>query len=100
MGSLGKHPPIPPRSGRSKAESAIARLAQDVCAGTYSRGAVKGRFVVVPRRAKRELRASNKALVSAIRYGSMQSWLQQKEQQIVLTAAGVYIAKLRLSLPT
>jgi hypothetical protein len=100
MGSLGKRLPIPTENGRSSAERAIALLAMNVCARTYSWGAVKGHFVVSPERAKRELVASDKALLSAIKYGSLHSWLRRKEQRIVLSAAGVYIAKLQLSLPT
>ena len=75
-------------------------VAESVCAIAYKDGRTGSVYAaaldVLPARLNLPLRTIDKALTLAENSG----WLRRRDGRIELTAAGLYIAKLSLNLPT
>jgi len=75
-------------------------VAESICAIAYRDGRIGGLYAaaldVLPPRLNLPQQAVDDALVVAENSG----WLRRRNGQIELTAAGLYIAKLSLKLPT
>ena len=75
-------------------------IAEQICATAYIDGKTGGVYAasldILPRRLEISQPILDEGLVAGIGAG----WLRQHGRQVELTAAGIYIAKMALKLPT
>lgn len=75
-------------------------VAESICAAAYAEGKTDGVFAVVLEGLAGRLQLSEKCLTEALAAGIGCGWLRQGNRRVELTAAGIYVAKLALKLPT
>jgi hypothetical protein len=75
-------------------------IAELICATAYTDGKTGGVFAAALDVLARRLQISPQTLNEALAAGIACGWLRQGAGRIELTAAGIYIAKLTLRLPT
>jgi hypothetical protein len=79
----------------------IGKIVESICATAYTDGKTEGVYAVALTVLPRRLyHISQKALADALVAGIGLGWLRQGTGRIELTAAGIYIAKVVLGLPT
>jgi hypothetical protein len=75
-------------------------VAESICAIAYTDGRIGGVYAaaldVLPRRLNFPRKTIDEALIAGESFG----WFRRRDVQIELTAAGLYMAKLVLKLPT
>jgi hypothetical protein len=77
-----------------------ADIVETICATTYTDGKTDGVYTAALDVLAQRLEISQKTLNEALVTGIDRGWMRQSTGQIELTAAGIYIAKLALKLPT
>jgi hypothetical protein len=77
-----------------------ADIAETICATAYTDGKTDGVYAAALDVLAGRLHISRQTLDEALAAGIGRGWLRQGTGQIELTAAGIYIAKLALKLPT
>jgi hypothetical protein len=75
-------------------------IAESICATAYTDGKTGGIYAAALDVLAQRLQISQLTLNEALAAGIACGWLRQGAGRIELTAAGVYIAKLALKLPT
>jgi hypothetical protein len=75
-------------------------IAEQICATAYTDGKTGGVFSASVDVLARRLDVSQSILDEGVATGIGAGWLRQRGGQVELTAAGIYIAKLALKLPT
>jgi hypothetical protein len=75
-------------------------IAEQICATAYTDGKTGGVYAVALDVLARRLEISQPILNEGLAAGIGAGWLRQGAGRVELTAAGVYIAKLTLKLPT
>jgi hypothetical protein len=75
-------------------------IAEQICATAYTDGKTGGVYAAALDVLARRLKISQEILNEALATGIGCGWLRQGSGQVELTAAGIYIAKLSLKLPT
>jgi hypothetical protein len=77
-----------------------ADIVETLCATAYTDGKTDGVYAAALDVLAQRLQISQQTLDDALTAGIGRGWLRQGTVQIELTAAGIYIAKLALKLPT
>jgi hypothetical protein len=77
-----------------------ADIVRSICTTAYTDGKTDGVYGAALNVLARRLQISQRALNKALVAGMSRGCLRQGTGQIELTAAGIYIAKLALNLPT
>ena len=77
-----------------------ADIAESICATAYTDGKTDGVYAAALDVLAGRLQISQQTLDEALAAGIGHSWLRQGTGQIELSAAGIYVAKLALKLPT
>jgi transcription initiation factor TFIIIB Brf1 subunit/transcription initiation factor TFIIB len=77
-----------------------ADIVETICATAYTDGKTDGVYAAALDVLAQRLQISRQALNKALAAGIGRGWLRLGKDQIELTAAGIYIAKLALKLPT
>jgi hypothetical protein len=77
-----------------------ADIVETICATAYTDGKTDGVYAAALDVLAQRLQISRQALDKALAAGIGRGWLRLGTGQIELTAAGIYIAKLALKLPT
>lgn len=75
-------------------------IAEQICATAYTDGKTGGVYAAALDVLARRLEISQPILNDGLAAGLGAGWLRQRGTQVELTAAGIYIAKLALKLPT
>ena len=75
-------------------------VAESVCAIAYGDGRTGGVYAAALSGLARRLKLPQRTIDDALTVGESSGWLHRRDGQIELTAAGLYIAKLSLKLPT
>ena len=75
-------------------------IAESICATAYTDGKTGGVYAAALDVLAQRLEISPQTLNEALAAGIACGWLRQGARRIELTAAGIYIAKLTLKLPT
>lgn len=75
-------------------------VAEAICAIAYSDGRIGGVYVAALDVIARRLNLPQQTIDAALDTGESCGWLRRGDGQIELTAAGLYIAKVMLKLPT
>jgi hypothetical protein len=75
-------------------------IVESICTTAYCDGKTNGVYGTALDVLARRLQISQQALNKALVAGMSRGWLRLGMGQIELTAAGIYIAKLALKLPT
>jgi hypothetical protein len=77
-----------------------ADIAEQICAIAYTDGKTGGVYAAALDVLAKRLQVSQQTLTEALAAGIGSGWLRQGTGQVELTAAGIYIGKLALNLPT
>lgn len=75
-------------------------IAEQICATAYIDGKTEGVYSAVFNVLAKRLHVSEQTLNLAVATGIARGWLRQGSNQVELTAAGIYVGKLTLKLPT
>jgi hypothetical protein len=78
----------------------LGDIAEQICATAYIDGKTQGVFAATFTVLAKRLSISEQTLNLAVAAGISRGWLRQGANRVELTAAGIYVGKLTLKLPT
>lgn len=87
-------------TGKSDKPADPRAVAEAVCAIAYNGGKTGGVYATTPAIVQHRLRLPAPAVEAGVEAGISWGWMRRPNGQIELTAAGLYMAKLVLKLPT